>query len=305
MGEEVSRGQFAMTTTEGLVRTDQLYWSSVSLNEKLKTLDSYGALLDTLNRDVTNYTKAGLAQKNDLLKVQLKQNEIQSNRLKLVNGLDLSKRALCQHIGIAYDSTMVLSDRPVVETLLPKSLAVNEAIANRQEYQLLNKATEAEELQKKITKGELMPQLALGAMAAYVDIANSGVTQKFAFASLSIPISDWWSGSHKIKQQNLKIEKAKNKLSETSELLELQIKQADNELKESFDQVLLAKKSVEQAQENLKVTNDNYRTGNIGISDLLEAQAMYQSTKDNLTNAECNYQITRSRFMQATGRYEK
>jgi len=305
LGEDVSRRQFAMTTTDVLVRTDQLYWSIVSLNEKLKTLDSYGALLDTLNHDVTNYTKAGLAQKNDLLKVQLKQNEMQSNRLKLVNGLELSKRALCQHIGIAYDSTMILSDHPVVETLLPKSLAINEAIVNRQEYQLLNKATEAEELQKKMTRGELMPQLALGAMAAYVDIANSGVTQKFAFASLSIPISDWWSGSHKIKQQNLKIEKTKNKLSETSELLELQIKQADNELKESFDQVLLAKKSVEQAQENLKVTNDNYRTGNIGISDLLEAQAMFQSTKDNLTNAECNYQIARSRFMQATGRYEK
>jgi hypothetical protein len=61
-------------------------------------------------------------------------------------------------------------------------------------------------------------QLALGGMAAYVDVANSGVTQKFAFASLSIPISDWWGGSHKIKQHQIKIEKAHNKLSETSEL---------------------------------------------------------------------------------------
>lgn len=305
LGEDVSRRQQAMTTTDVLVRTDQLYWSIVSLNEKLKTLDSYRALLDTLNRDVTSFTKAGLAQKNDLLKVQLKQNEMQSNRLKLVNGIELSKRALCQHIGIAYDSLLVLSDYPVVETLLSAPQTVTEAIANRPEYQMLSKATEAEELQKKMTKGELMPQLALGAMAAYVDVANSGVTQKFAFASLSIPISDWWSGSHKIKQQNLKIEKARNKLSETSELLELQIKQADNELKESFDQVLLAKKSVEQAQENLKVTNDNYRTGNIGISDLLEAQAMLQSTKDNLTNSECNYQVARSKYLQATGKYEK
>lgn len=305
LGEDVSRRQQAMTTTDVLVRTDQLYWSIVSLNEKLKTLDSYRALLDTLNRDVTSFTKAGLAQKNDLLKVQLKQNEMQSNRLKLVNGIELSKRALCQHIGIAYDSLLVLSDYPVVESLLSAPQTVSEAVANRPEYQMLNKATEAEELQKKMTRGELMPQLALGAMAAYVDIANSGVTQKFAFASLSIPISDWWSGSHKIKQQNLKIEKARNKLSETSELLELQIKQADNELKESFDQVLLAKKSVEQAQENLKVTNDNYRTGNIGISDLLEAQAMLQSTKDNLTNSECNYQVARSKYLQATGKYVK
>jgi outer membrane protein TolC len=183
-------------------------------------------------------------------------------------------------------------------------LIINEAIASRPEYQMLDKAAEAEELQKKMTRGELMPQLALGAMAAYVDVANSGITQKFAFASLSIPITDWWGGSHKLKQQNLKIEKARNKLSETSELLELQIKQADNEVKENFDQVKLAQKSVEQARENLKVTDDNYRSGNIGISDLLEAQALFQSSKDNLANSRCNYKIAMSKYLQAIGKYE-
>jgi len=304
IGEDVSRKQQTMTTTDVLVHTDQLYWTIVSLNEKLKTLDSYKALLDTLNRDVTNYNKAGLSQRNDLLKVQLKQNELQSNRLKLANGILLTKRALCQHIGVAYDSTLVLSDQPKVSTVLSSSPAANEAVANRPEYQMLNKATEAEELQLKMTRGELMPQLALGAMAAYVDVANSGVTQKFAFANLSIPISDWWGGSHKLKQQNLKIEKARNKLNETSELLELQIKQADNEVKESFDQVQLAQKSVEQARENLKVTDDNYRSGNISISDLLEAQALFQSSNDNLTNSRCNHQIAQSKYLQAIGKYE-
>ena len=304
IGEDVSLKQQTMTTTDVLVRTDQLYWTIVSLNEKLKTLDSYRSFLDTLNRDVTNYNKAGLSQRNDLLKVQLKQNELQSNRLKLVNGITLTKRALCQHIGVAYDSTMVLSDKPAVTTIFSESLSATEAVANRPEYQMLNKATEAEELQLKMTKGELMPQLAMGAMAAYVDIANSGNTQKFAFASLSIPISDWWGGSHKLKQQQLKIEEAKNKLSETSELLSLQIEQARNELQENFEQITLAEKAVEQAKENLKVTNDNYRSGNISISDLLEAQALFQSSNDNLTNSQCNFWIAKAKYLQAIGKYE-
>ena len=305
IGEDVSRKKQTMTTTEVLVRTDQLYWTIVSMNEKLKTLDSYGALLDTLSRDVANFTEAGLSQKNDLLKVQLKQNELQSNRLKLVNGISLTKRALCQHIGIVFDSTMVLTDQPIVSSLYSNLVSANEAVANRPEYQMLNKATEAEELQLKMTKGELMPQLALGAIAAYVDIANSGTTQKLGFASLSIPISDWWGGSHKIKQQKLMIEKAINKLSETSELLALQIAQAENEVSESYSQVQLAQKSVEQAQENLRITNDNYRSGNISISDLLEAQALFQSSEDNLINMQCNYEIVRSKYLQAIGKYEK
>ena len=304
IGEDVSYKQQTLMTTDVLVRTDQLYWTIVSLNEKLKTLDSYRALLDTLNRDVTNFDKAGLVQRNDLLKVQLKQNELQSNRLKLVNGITLTKRALCQHIGIPYDSTLILTDKPTINTLYSKAVAVNDAVANRTEYQMLNKATEVEEVQLKMTRGELMPQLSLGLLVAYVDVANSTNNQKFAFANLSIPISDWWGGSHKIKQQQVKIEKARNKLSETSELLALQIEQADNELSENFDQIHLAMISLEQARENLKVTDDNYRSGNIGISDLLEAQALFQSSNDNLTNARCNYRIGLSKYMQAIGKYE-
>jgi len=305
LGEEVSRRQQAMTTTDVLVRTDQLYWNVVALSEKLKTLNSYSELLAALNKDVSNFTKAGLTQRNDLLKVQLKQNELQSNRLKLKNGITLTKRALCQHIGISYDSTIVFADKPVNQGILPEQIQPDEAIVNRDEYKLLNKATEAEELQLKMTRGELMPQLAVTGMAATVDVMNSNLTQKIALVSLNIPISNWWGGSHKIKQQQVKIEKAKNKLSETSELLALQIEQALNELQESMDQIRLAEKAVEQAKENLKVTDDNYHSGNIGISDLLEAQALFQSTNDNLTNSRCSYKIAESKYMQAIGKYDK
>jgi len=304
LGEDVSHRQQTMTTTEVLVRTDQLYWTVIALSEKLKTLDSYGELLTTLNKDVDNYVKAGLTQRNDLLKVQLKQNEWQSNRLKLVNGISLTKRALCQHIGIPYDSLMVLSDIPKTDVIVPGISSASEAVTNRDEYQLLNKATEAEELQLKMTRGGLMPQLAVTGMAAKVDVMNSKVTQEIGLVNLSIPISNWWGGSHKLKQQQLKIEEARNKLSETSELLSLQIEQARNELQENFEQIKLSEKAVEQSKENLKVTDDNYRSGTIGISDLLEAQALFQSTNDNMTNSRCNYQVSVSKYMQAIGKYE-
>ena len=209
IGEDVSHKQEAMTVTDVLVQTENLYWNIIALNEKLKTLNSYDALLDTLVRDVNNYVQAGLTQRNDLLKVQLKKNELQSNRLKLENGITLTKMALCQHIGIPYDPSIVFSVDPFIDAMSAKLVSPDQAIANRPEYQMLNKATEAETLQLKMTRGELMPTLALGAMAAYIDIENSGQSQKFAFASMNIPISNWWGGSHKIKQHQLKLNRQK------------------------------------------------------------------------------------------------
>jgi len=304
LGEDVSRKQQVLTTTEVLVKTEELYWTLISLKEKQKTLTSYQSLLDTLCHDVNIFQRAGMVQRNDLLKVQLKQNEMQTNRLKLDNGIELTTMALCQQIGLVYDSTLVFISQPITPLVMPELVDAQIAVTNRVEYQLLNKAVEAEELQRKVSLGEYLPQLSVSAIGFYVDAANSSQNNALALVNLSIPISDWWGGAHKIKQQRMKIEKAKSTLAETTELLGLQVEQVNNELHESWFQVQVSKKSVEQARENMKVTEDNYRAGAVGISDLLEAQAIFQGAKDNLTDAQCNYQIKMAKYLQATSSYK-
>lgn len=304
-GYEISTEKKLLTETEVLVKTEELYWNIIALNEKLVTVDSYSKLLENLNRDVSNAFDAGLVQKTDLLKVQLKQNELEGNRLKLVNGITLSKKALCQHIGIKYDSMLVLSDT-IAGIENPSALYVDpdQAVKNRNEYRILEKAVQAEELQKKIVTGENLPQLAIGVAGVYTDLMDKTNQIGIAFATLSVPISDWWGGSHKIKQSRLKVENANIRLTETSELLSLQITQMKNELNQNFFDIGNAEKSVAQARENLKVTKDNYDAGVTGMSDLLEAQSVYQSALDSLTEAKCNYRISKARYLQAINNYK-
>ncbi len=304
LGEDVSLQQQSIVVTDVLVRTEELYWNLIALKEKKRTLLSYKAMVDTLYRDVNNYYTSGMAQRNDLLKVQLKQNELESNLLKIKNGIVLTTRALCQHIGIDYDSTLVFNEQPSGDVALPAQIEdVKRAAANRVEYRLLNQAIEAEKLQKKMAIGEIMPQVAVSGMSVYYDAMDKTDNMSLALANVSIPISDWWGGAHKIKQQQLKIDKARIDLEETTELLELQVEHSGNELTESWFQSRLSEKSVEQARENLKVTDDNYRSGVVGLSDLLEAQALFQAANDNLTEARCGYQIKRAKHLQSTGDY--
>ena len=119
--------------------------------------------------------------------------------------------------------------------------------------------------------------------------------------SLSIPISDWWGGSHKIKRQEIELEQAESSLQENTEMLTLQIRQAANEVGETRYQVSVSQVSVEQATENLRISQDNYKAGIIGISDLLEAQAVTQQAKDNLTEAQCQFRSKFARYKLMTG----
>lgn len=304
IGTEINKQKQSLTTKEVLVKTEELYWNIIALNEKQKTLESYDKLLDTLLKDVTIASKAGLVQRNDLLKVQLKKNEIALNKLKLKNGISLSKKALCQHIGLPYDESINIEARTEsIASQQPLFVDAVKAVVKRDEYQMLNTAVKASELQKKMIIGENLPQLSIGAVGFYQDAMKQTSTNAIGFVSLSIPLSDWWGGSHKMKEQQIKTNEAQNKLQETSELLVLQINQAQNDLDETYFQIGNAQKSVEQAGENLKVTNDNYKAGVSTMSDLLEAQSTYQQALDNLTEARCNYQIKSANYQQAIGAY--
>ena len=96
--------QLDMTTDKVELETENYYWKIVSLKEAEKTINILDTLLQSLHKDVSLAVKAGITTQNDLLTVQLKQNELQSIRLQVENGIRLSCMALSQYIGLPLDS---------------------------------------------------------------------------------------------------------------------------------------------------------------------------------------------------------
>ncbi len=306
LGTEVNQIQLASTRNDIAIETEKQYWQIVELGEKMKTLEHFIQMVDTLHKEVNDVYKAGLVTRNDLLKVELKQNELQINRVKLANGISLAKMAFCQYIGVLYNPDISFADS-LNQDKDPQLIYADhqQALAGRAEYKLLQKSTEAEKYQTRMQRGEYMPQFGVGVGGLYLDVMDDKSTAAgMVFGSIKIPISGWWEASHKLKERHLKEEQNMNMVADNTEKLLLQMQQARNTLDEAYQQVKLAEASIRQAEENLKVSRDNYVAGMINVSDLLEAQALLQSSNDNLINFRCNYQIATAKYLQAIGKYE-
>lgn len=303
LGIEINQQNLALSEDEVKIKTEEYFWLVLSLQEKMKTLLSYEKLIDTLLKDVKVSYDAGLIQKSDLLKVQLKKNELATNKLQLQNGIDMVSMSLCQHIGIEYSKELIFKDE-LMENNSPLQYLVNpkENILHRKEFQILNKVKKAEELKNKMMRGEYMPQLAVGVSGLYLDVLENDNSNLLAFATVSIPISDWWGGSHRLKKQKIHINMAQNRIDETSELLELEMEKKYKDLNEAWHRIFVAQKSVDQATEHHKVIKDNYSAGLVNTSDLLEAQAMLQSTRDAETDALCTYKIRQAYYLKSIGK---
>jgi outer membrane protein TolC len=303
LGEEINQHQLDLSTNQILTTTEDYYWKLVALKEKQSTLKSYKKLLLTLQKEVQDFYDAGLVNKSDLLKVKLELNKIEVNKLKLDNGTEMLKMVFSQHIGIPYNKTMNVNDS-IVSLLPPESYFVetNIALENRQEYKMLNKAVEAEVLQKKMTKGEYLPQLAVGVGGLYLDAYEQDNSYGLAFATLSIPISDWWGGSYKLQEHEIKIKIAQNNLEEKSELLQLQILKTYKDLIISYKQINIAKTSLKQSFEYQKELEDTFDAGITSTSDLLEARALTQQARDILIDAKSQYKIKVANYLLVVGR---
>ncbi|WP_449038901.1 TolC family protein [Parabacteroides goldsteinii] len=300
---EVSRYQMKQSENEVLLTVEQYYWLHVSLQEKRKTVSLLETLIDNLHKDVEVSVRAGVANRNELLQVQLKKNSIASDRLKVDNNLRLSKMLLSQYIGLPEDDFTV---QATLQEPLPSPetyrIDLMSALPTTVAYKLLDKNVEASRLQYKLKVGQNLPSVGIGAGYMYHNILDTDHSFGMIFATVSVPLTDWWGGSHAIRKQKLQLKAAEYTRQDTNEKLLLQMQKLWNELEEAYEQAKISEESVKTAEENVRLSTDYYQVGTETLSDLLNAQSLLQQSRDQYTDDYTNYLIKRTEYLQATGR---
>ena len=302
LGITASEYQIELYLKDILLKTESAFWQIISLEEKLTTINVAKSMLDTIYKDVTGAAEAGLITNNNVLTVKLKIHEINSNLLRLNNGIKLAKMALCQQIGIEYnDSIKFVDNIATIENPEQIKKVHAEVLPNRIEYKLLNLSVEAENLQKRMKLGEVLPQAAVGVGYMYNNFLEKHNANLIGFFTVSIPISDWWQNKYSMKYHKTKCEIAAQKRDDMQEKLMLQMQLAWNELVEAYSQVQLLEKTIDEAEANLKFVNDNYLAGMVSVSELLQSQTLLQQSKDQYTDAKINYKIKYLMYKQMVG----
>ena len=300
LGEEASKLQLQLSEKDVEAQVEQYYWQLVSMQEKTRTLDAVDSLLGTIRHDVETAVKAGVALNNDLLQVQLRQNDIQSQRLKLNNGEALVKMLLGQLCNLTSDFEVRIDSSPLpTDPFSPGGESVSLTLLP--EYQLLEKKVEAARLQRKMEVGKNLPSAAVGAGYTYHNLLGDNQHFGMLFATVNVPITDWWGGSHAIRRKKIVEQQAREQLIDNARLLEIRAQKAANDVAEAQSQLALANQSMEQAEENLRIHRNTYRAGTSTMSDLLQAQLLQQQACDQRTDAFIAFQNACLAYRQATG----
>ncbi|MBQ7181563.1 MAG: TolC family protein [Bacteroidaceae bacterium] len=317
LAEEAAGAQHTMEEQDLLVSVDEAYWRIVALQSKKKLAESFLETVKKLDSDVEKIIEEGMATKADGLSVKVKVNEAEVAIIQVNNGLSLSRMALSQVCGLPLDSKFTLEDeaRDLTQndvaawsrTNAETANAVETALAHRSEIQALDIAAQVKREQVKVARSEYMPNLALtaGYLLSNPSIFN-GFEKKFggmwsAGIMLKVPILTWGDRIYKVRQAKVEAEMAETQTDEVREKIALQVNQNQQKLQEALQRLAAAKRSQEQADENLRVASLGMREGVIPVSNVLQAQTAWLSAHSTLMEASIDTRLADLYLMRALG----
>lgn len=300
VGEEVARLRRQQTDDELRLTTETLYWKLATLKATRHTLEAAIATLDTLDRQVQVAVDAGVAMRNDLLKVQLRRNTYRTEMVDLDNGIKLVKMLLGQYMGQGTDYAFDI-DATVPEQVpeFPTRLYVpaETALPMTVDYRLLQKNVEACRLEKRIEVGRHLPQVTVGAGWFYHDVLEQNHNFGALMIAVNIPLSGWWGGSHAIKRKQLAIDNAENELTDLSEKLQIEMQDKWDNLTAAHRKMGIAMEGIGESRENLRLNRLYYEAGISTITDLLEAEASNKESLDSYIAAYGAFRVARTAYL--------
>lgn len=281
INQRMAEGQLRMEQDAVIYDAEDLYWKFVSVREKVRLAESYKRLLDTLVRDLQNLYDEGIVISNDLLRARVKQDEAQLMLMGANDGFVLSRMALCSAIGLPVDSLIYPSDSLMLTEPLPQ-VHQGDFIGLRPELGILRNASGLAQTGVNIMKSRFLPDIGLTANYTFGNPNPfNGFEKEFGGIwnvelVCKIPLFHFGERFHTLNAARSEQRVADLKLREAEEQIGLQVRQARFRYDESVLRREQSRRMVEQAEENLRVTNDHFSEGLNKAWDVMEAQSLWQ-----------------------------
>lgn len=304
-GIEIFDHNYNLKYSEIIERTDNVYWNIASISAYVNLAEKYIEMLTELEEQMVQMYDLGLTPASEKLKVSVQKNEAELNLVKAKNGLKFSKMYMNQILGQDLDTEINIADSLDYDIkMLDVQNGVSKALSNRDELAILEKQLEITKYEKKIALADYLPQVGISAgySSYYVkDFVEDPSFSPSIAGQISIPIFQWGQGKHKQDAAELRIKQAQTSLENTNDLISLEVQQVKIQVEEAYESILIAKKNIAEAQESLGETKASFEVGLNTTTDVLNAQAGWQSANSQLINALAQFEILQTTWQKVTG----
>lgn len=285
-----------------------LFYGSLAADHKL-------AVADRAHQEAVDFTKltgqreeVREAAHADLVKAQLQEQQrerdladakVAAEKARLELGVLLFSDPRTGFTLQAADAAPALASREDVEQAAaknnPELKSALAALSVSNADVLAARAAYLPDLGLNVTYGVDAPQLAVNGPDG---VRNLGYS---ASVTVDLPVWDWFSTAHRVKQSEIRRNAAQVALSATQRRLIARLDEAYSEAAAARDQLASLDASVATAGESLRLTKLRYSGGEATVLEVVDAQSAYVTAENAREDGRVRYEAARADLQTLTG----
>jgi outer membrane protein TolC len=301
--------QSKVTVAENVTKA---YYSVQVAEERAKVLDLNISRVDSLLRETVVMNKSGFVELLDVNRLEVQVNNLQTERQKVQNLIELSYTLLKFQMGLPMTEPIKLTDNindVNVDNLKPGSPSTGLNYAARIEYSLLETQLKLADLDIRNTKSGYLPtvsaSLGYGHNNGRNNLGDIFTTRWFNNSILSlnvnIPIFDGFSKKYQIDQKKITLDKVKNSQNLLKQSIDLQASQADISIKNAYATLETQKRNQDLAAEIVRVSKIKYKEGVGSNIEVINAESSFKEAQTNYFAALYDLLIAKVDLSKAKG----
>lgn len=287
------------------------YYNHYKLMESKKVVDQNIKVMEQRLKDVQNMQTVGMALRNDVLQVQVNLSNLQSSAAEVQSAIDISNFNLAVMLGLPETTKIEIATDGLTGTKPEFNIntGLQEALKKRPEVKASELRLDISHKALKVARGLYSPVIS-GAFNFYYNNPNQRVfivpehqfNQSWDLGvKLSWNITSLFTTQYQTREAKLNIKQAEAQHDMLNDNIKMEVNANYSAYMLALDKIRLDQTSVDQADENQRMTKDQYANGVKNITDMLNADNLAVTTQINLVNARIDAEIAYAKLMKATG----
>ncbi len=303
------RKQTAVTEEMIDVNVRKVYYQLVVAEKQVSTIDANITRFEKLLADTKEIYEQGFAERLDIDKVSVQLSNLQTEKIKLQNQIDVGYAGLKFLMNMPQADSLNLTDSVNEETIMAAVMDNTYDVKQRKEYQLLQAGKTLGEYNVKRYNLSYLPTLAL-----FGNYAKQAQRNQFDFfkgpyftssnigIKLSVPIFDGFAKAARVQKAKLELQKTNNNIEQFEAQVANEVKSATLSMASALAATQQQKKNMELAEKVYNTTKIKYEEGLGSNQEIYTAQAELKVAQNNYYASLYDAIIARVDYLKATGK---
>jgi outer membrane protein TolC len=307
-GVEISKGDVE-TVRRDIVLQVRLGYFNILTAEKLVDVAKQAVKQFEAQLEVSKaFFEVGIIPKNDLLQAEVRLANARQALVRTENDLALAKSQF--NILLRREINEPLSVVDILEytpSVLRLDDSLDEALRHRPE--LKNAALRVEQAKEsvKIARSGFLPTISFsGYYSRFSDefpLYGDLTSDRWTFEGVAtFNLFDWGKTAYKVGESKVKVTQAEDSKMQVIDGIILEVKQDYLNMVTAERNILVSQKSIEQAEENLRMNEERYKYQVATATDVLDAVTLLAQARVNYYGALSDFNVAKARLDRAMGK---